>query len=408
METARNLVPFTILGHPSWVPGAKVRGLSSRLGPVHSREELGGPSMTEVLVGIPGAPYTVHIGPGALDLVGRLVPPAAAGQSAAVIADGTTAGLFGERVAEALEQAGWRPHLASVPPGEQSKTLETAAGLYGRLIRAEIDRASTLFALGGGVVGDLAGFVAATYMRGLSFVSLPTTLLSQVDSSVGGKVGVDLPEGKNLIGAFHQPSAVVADPETLSSLDRRQISAGMAEVVKHAAIADSDLFVELEQHTDELLALDPVRLTDVVARNCRIKASVVTQDPEERTGIRAVLNYGHTVGHAIERAATGWQLLHGEAVAIGMVVEAQAAARLGLSRPETGQRLQQVLTRLDLPTTAASGQVDMELAEAALHSDKKVIRGSLTSPVVPEIGKVETTEKLLIGELVASMREAIA
>lgn len=364
--------------------------------------------MTEVPVGIPGASYTVHVAPGALDLVGRLVPPPAAGQAAAVIADETTAGLFGERLTRALGQAGWRPHLTAVAAGERSKTLDTVGALGEWLAGVGVDRGSTVFGLGGGVVGDLAGFVAATYMRGLPFVPLPTTLLAQVDSSVGGKVGVDLPQGKNLIGAFHQPSAVVTDPETLSSLDSRQVSAGMAEIVKHAAIADAGLFADLERDAAGLLALDPARLTEVVARNCRIKASLVVQDPEERTGVRAVLNYGHTVGHAVERAATGWQLLHGEAVAIGMALEAQTAVRLGLAHPETAQRLAELLARLDLPTGPPSGRIDPELAETALRSDKKVIRGSLMLPIVPEIGKVELTAKLLLAELIASLREALA
>lgn len=356
---------------------------------------------------IPGAPYAVHIVPGGLDLVGEIVPPPEAGQSAVVIADDTTADLFGHRVTETLEQAGWRPRLVTVPPGEDSKQLAIAGPIYEELAEAKIDRASTVFALGGGVVGDLAGFVAATYLRGIPFVPLPTTLLAQVDSSVGGKVAVDLSRGKNLVGAFHQPRAVVADPETLHSLDKRQLSAGMAEVVKHAAIADGALFDALENHAERLLDLEPSRLADVVATNCRIKAAIVTQDPEEHTGMRAVLNYGHTVGHAIERAAAGWQVLHGEAVAVGMVAEARAAIALGLSHPETSGRLAALLGRLALPTSLAANQVDVEVAEAALRSDKKVVRGYLASPVVPEIGTVEVTDRLPIEGLIAAMREAL-
>jgi 3-dehydroquinate synthase len=362
--------------------------------------------MTDVPVHIPGSPYTVHVAPGALDRVGQIVPPPVAGQGAALVADGITAELFARRAEVALNEAGWRVCLLVVPAGEGSKTLEVAGGLHERLTEAGIDRAATVFALGGGVVGDLAGFVAATYRRGISFVPLPTTLMAQVDSSVGGKVGVDLPQAKNVVGAFHQPSAVVADPESLQSLDPRQIRAGMAEVVKHAAIADAALFHELEQHADRLVNLDLAWITDVVARNCRIKAAVVAQDPEERTGVRAVLNYGHTIGHAIERAAADWQLLHGEAVAIGMVAEARAAARLGLSDSGVPQRVERLLQRLGLPTAAPSDQVDADLAEAALRSDKKVIRGRLASPVVAQIGKAGITEKLTIEELAASIRDA--
>jgi len=372
------------------------------------RTESGGPRATEVPVNIPGAPYAVHIAPGALDRVGEIVAPPETGQSAVVIADDTTADLFGHRVTEALHQAGWRPALVTVSPGEHSKQLATAGRLYEELADARIDRASTVFALGGGVVGDLAGFVAATYLRGVPFVPLPTTLLAQVDSSVGGKVAVDLPRGKNLVGAFHQPRAVVADPETLRSVDKRQFSAGMAEVVKHAAIADGALFDALEEHAERLPDFEPSRLADVVATNCRIKAAIVTQDPQERAGTRAVLNYGHTVGHAIERAAAGWQVLHGEAVAVGMVAEARAAIALELSDPEMGDRLAALLGRLALPTSLPSSQVDVELAEAALRSDKKVVRGYLASPVVPEIGTVEMTDRLPIEELIAAMREALS
>jgi 3-dehydroquinate synthase len=320
-----------------------------------------------------------------------------------VIADETTGRLFGPHVLAGLEAAGWRPCLLTVPPGEGSKTLAVASDLYGRLADCGLDRASTVFALGGGVVGDLGGFVAATYLRGIDFVTLPTTLLAQVDSSVGGKVGVDLPCAKNLVGAFHQPRAVVIDPETLASLPEREYGAGLAEVVKHAAIADAGLFEQLSRDADRVRQRDPALMTDIVAANCRIKARVVVRDPEERTGVRAVLNFGHTLGHALERGAAGWGLLHGEAVAVGMVAEARVAARLRLSESQVPVQLAELLGRLGVPTQAPPGGVDVACALRALRADKKIVRGSLKLPVVPRIGEATLSEAVSVDELAGEL-----
>ena len=364
--------------------------------------------LMRVPVDVPGAEYVVHVGEGALRYVGRIVPPPGPGQTAAVVADDTTAGLFGDPVVGALAEADWRPRLVAVRTGEASKTLETAACLYERLAEGGIDRGSAVFALGGGVVGDLAGFVAATYLRGVAFVPLPTTLLAQVDSSVGGKVGVDLPRAKNLVGAFHQPAAVVADPTTLRTLPRREVAAGMAEVVKHAAIADAALFCELEERAADVQALDMALLTRIVAGNCRIKASVVARDPLERGGLRATLNYGHTIGHALERAAASWSLLHGEAVALGMVAEAKAVARLGLTGSEVGERLAAFLAALGLPLSVPRGGVDLDAAQAALAVDKKIVRGGLTLPLVPRIGSVELRMDVPVAALAEELHGLLA
>jgi len=364
--------------------------------------------LIRVPVDVPGAEYVVHVGEGALRHVGRIVPPPGPGRAAAVVADDTTAGLFGEQVIGALAEADWRPRLVAVRAGEASKTLETTAYLYERLAEGGIDRGSAVFALGGGVVGDLAGFAAATYLRGVAFVPLPTTLLAQVDSSVGGKVGVDLPRAKNLVGAFHQPTAVVADPATLRTLPKRQVAAGMAEVVKHAAIADAALFRELEERATDVLALDTALLTRIVAANCRIKASVVARDPLERGGLRAVLNYGHTIGHALERAAASWSLLHGEAVAVGMVAEARAAARLGLVGSEAGERLAALLAAFGLPLKVPRGGVDPNAAQAALAADKKIVSGGLTLPIVPGIGSVELRGDVPVAALAEELQRILA
>ena len=364
-------------------------------------------SLIEVSVNVPGAAYVVTLGEGALDRIGELVAPPATGQRAAVVADGTTAALFGARVTASLAGAGWQPHLVTVPPGEASKTLRSAERLYEECAAAGLDRGSTVFALGGGVVGDLAGFVAATYLRGIALVQVPTTLLAQVDSSVGGKVGVDLPRAKNLVGAFHQPVAVIADPATLCSLPPRELAAGLAEVVKHAAIADAELFRQIETQAPALLALDLGVLTEIVACNCRIKASVVALDPLERSGLRAVLNYGHTIGHAIERAAASWGVLHGEAVAVGMVAEAKMAAELGLSGSAVADRLGALLSTLGLPIAAPRERIEVERAESALRSDKKIVGGRLALPVVSEIGRAELIRDVPVEALLRGLHGAL-
>ncbi|MBM3502058.1 MAG: 3-dehydroquinate synthase, partial [Armatimonadetes bacterium] len=252
-------------------------------------------------------------------------------------------------------------------------------------------------------VGDLAGFVAATYMRGIDFVTVPTTLLAQVDSSVGGKVGVDLPQAKNLVGAFHQPRAVLIDPRTLRSLPPRQLAAGLAEVVKHAAIADESLFELLGASAPSVLSGDSTLLADIVARNCEIKAAVVVGDPEERSGLRAVLNYGHTIGHAVERGAAAWGVLHGEAVALGMVGESRVAARRGLSASDVPTRVEALLEALHVPTGLADAALDLDLARRALRSDKKIVGGRLSLPVVPRVGCVELTDAVPVDELLSEI-----
>ncbi len=348
--------------------------------------------LDRIEVVLPDHQYAIHVGAGVLDQVGAIVSPPAAGRAAALVADETTGRLFAPRVLASLEAGGWKPTLLTVPPGEASKSLDVAGRLLCELADAGLDRGSTLFALGGGVVGDLGGFVAATYMRGIDFVTLPTTLLAQVDSSIGGKVGVDLPQGKNLAGAFHQPVAVVTDPVALESLARPQLLAGLGEVIKHAAIADDGLFRELESLGAVVLEMRGGELEAIVARNCRIKADVVSRDPHERTGLRATLNYGHTIGHAIELGAEAWGLLHGQAIGLGMIAEARAAVGLGFSAPGVADRLAALLTRLGMPLSINRIEVDVDLALRALRADKKVVGGVLSLPVVPEIGRAEVRE----------------
>ncbi len=345
--------------------------------------------------------YDIHIGPGLLDRIGELVPARPGARAVLVTCDGLPPD-YARRCLAALEAAGWSVAPVVVPDGEQSKSLVQAGSIHEHCLDAGLDRGGTVFALGGGVVGDLAGFVAATYMRGIAFVQAPTTLLSQVDASVGGKTAVDLPQAKNAVGAFHQPVAVVIDVATLATLPDREFRSGMAEVVKHAAIADADLFEWLEARAGDDLRSDLSGLTEVVARNCRIKADVVVADPRE-TGPRACLNFGHTIGHALEAAAADWGLRHGEAVAAGMVAESETAVRLGLAELEVPRRLRALLQALGL--SPRPEQWNPEVARTALRHDKKVVDGRLRLPLVPEIGQVTVTEDVPVTELLAALDE---
>lgn len=343
--------------------------------------------------------YDIHVGARLLDRLGELVPPRVGAKGVLVTCDGLP-GEYASRCLASLTAAGWVVSSVVVPDGEQSKSLDQVRAIYEHCLDMGLDRGSTVFALGGGVVSDLAGFAAATYMRGIAFVPVPTTLLSQVDASVGGKTAVDLPRAKNVVGAFHQPVAVVIDTTTLTTLPDREFRSGMAEVVKHAAIADAELFAWLEARGSSDLRRDSDEIVEVVARNCRIKAEVVVSDPRE-TGRRACLNFGHTIGHALEVAATGWGLRHGEAVALGMVAESEMAVRLGLAEPDVPRRLRAVLQAHGLATEI--GQWNPEVARAAITHDKKVVNGRLRLPLVPAIGQVTIAEDVAVAELLDAL-----
>jgi 3-dehydroquinate synthase len=264
--------------------------------------------------------------------------------------DETVADLYGSAIQHALAGLGRRVSRLVCPAGEAAKSVSVAAAWWEQLATAAVDRQALVVAVGGGVVGDLCGFVAATYLRGLRFVQVPTTLLAQVDSSVGGKVAINLPAGKNLVGCFWQPSLVWIDVHVLATLSDRQFAAGMAEVIKYGVLRDDGLLTSLEQDVASIRARDPERLAALVHQCCGIKADIVQQDPRETNGIRASLNFGHTVGHAIEKLTGYEQVLHGEAVAMGMVAEAELAARLGSGPADLPQRLRTVLHQYDLPT----------------------------------------------------------
>ncbi|HWU40360.1 MAG TPA: 3-dehydroquinate synthase [Candidatus Acidoferrum sp.] len=328
--------------------------------------------------------YDVCIGSDLLRQVGNLVGPLELGRHVGLITHPALAELYAPIVQEALFRAGHEVSLHTVPPGEESKSLEQTVGLCRALVRARLDRGSALIALGGGVIGNLTGFVAATLYRGIPFINLPTTLLAQVDSSVGGKTGVNLPEGKNLVGAFHQPMLVVADVLTLRTLSEREYRSGLAEVVKHAMIADPELFRMLEMEADRILARDPALLQTMVAKNCAIKAKVVETD-EREGGLRAALNFGHTVGHAIEAALGYGAITHGEAVAHGMLTATALSVGRGLCPEKDAHRLQDLLRRFGL---LGQPLLSLESLEKYMLSDKKARDRVLQFVLTQGVGSV--------------------
>ncbi|MDP9349058.1 MAG: 3-dehydroquinate synthase [Gemmatimonadota bacterium] len=334
------------------------------------------------------AGYEILIGPGLLSSVPTVLSRCAPAYRYAVITDHHVAELYANRLARTIHSTGQRTDIFAFRAGEEQKTRETWAELTDALLEAEVGRDSAVVALGGGVVGDMAGFVAATYMRGLPVLQVPTSLLAMIDASVGGKVGVDTPEGKNLVGAFHQPCAVVIDPELLRSLPPEHLRAGLAEAVKHGVIADREYLDWIEECADELLGGDVEALTRLIVRSVEIKAEVVSRD-EREAGPRKLLNFGHTVGHAVE-ALSGYRLLHGEAVAIGMVAEARIAERIGVAGKGTAERLRRVLGRLGLPCSVPPHWTPEEVV-ARTRSDKKARSGKVeyalvSGPGVPAQG----------------------
>lgn len=302
-----------------------------------------------------------------------------------VVTDSNVGPLYGTGLADSLRSAGHEYPRSSVPSGEFSKSEACLFQLYDEALAAGLDRKSVIIALGGGVVGDLAGYAAASYMRGLRYIQVPTSLLAMVDSAVGGKTGINLPQGKNLIGAFHQPSLVLCDIGVLKTLPERELRAGMAEIIKYGIIIDEALFRYCEDNLDGALASDPEVIEHLVGRSCQIKAEVVRQD-ETESGLRAILNFGHTLGHAIEAVAGYGKYLHGEAISIGMVFAARLSAKVsGLPEADVG-RIEQLLDRAGLPVRAPG--LGWEELRSAMGSDKKSSSGQPRFVLADAIGKV--------------------
>ena len=331
--------------------------------------------------------YEIKIGPGLLSELGRHCARLKLGSRCAVISDRNVAPRFAKAVQQSLKKAGFESVLITVPAGETAKSLKVVEQCYDALAKHRLERKSFIVALGGGVVGDLAGFVAATYLRGIAFVQVPTTLLAQVDSSVGGKVGVNLKSGKNLVGAFHQPRLVLCDIDTLRTLPLRELRAGLAEVIKYGIIYNAALFERLERDLKKLLKREPKTLAEVIARCCEIKADVVGQD-ETENGLRAILNFGHTIGHAIENISGYGKYLHGEAISIGQVAAAMISAiMLRLSKDEAN-RISMIFGRAGLPTTMPLNASQRKRLLAAMRLDKKVSGGEVKFVLAKRIGEV--------------------
>ncbi|GAB2495773.1 3-dehydroquinate synthase [Arenimonas alkanexedens] len=328
--------------------------------------------------------YPIRIGRGLLDAPDALAS-LVTGRHALVVTDGNVAPHYLAKVQAAL--AGKTTQSLVLPPGEQEKTLARFAEVMAALAAMGASRDATVVALGGGVVGDLAGFAASCWMRGVRFVQLPTTLLAMVDSSVGGKTAVDLPEGKNLVGAFHQPAAVVADTATLDTLPERELSAGLAEVVKYGAIADAEFFAWLEDNAEALMARNPDALAYAIATSCRHKAGIVARDETEQ-GERMLLNFGHTFGHAIETEQGYGGLLHGEAIAVGMVLAARLSADRGRAPWSDTARLAALLERFDLPVALPAG-LSGEALLGRMKLDKKAVSGRIRLILWAGLGQAE-------------------
>ncbi len=329
--------------------------------------------------------YPIHIGRGNLRLIGACLREAEVRGAVGVVTDGHVGPLYAEPLRLLVEDAGFRCTVHVMPPGEAQKRLQRIEDICGAMLEAGLDRGGALIALGGGVVGDVAGFAAACFMRGVAYIQVPTTVLAQVDSSVGGKTAVNHPLGKNTIGAFYQPRGVVMDMELLRTLPERELRAGCAEIIKHGVIADEALFEYMESTVDAVLAGDLDALEHPVARSCEIKAAVVAED-ERENGLRAILNYGHTFGHAIETVSGYDRFLHGEAVALGMCAAGALARNLGMVDDVFVERQQACIAAYGLPTSWPDLPVDQALA--AMKKDKKSHAGTLTFVTPTRLGAV--------------------
>jgi 3-dehydroquinate synthase len=357
--------------------------------------------MTTVHINLADRSYDIHLGPAAgLGAVARRCSP---GDFAFVVGDEHTA-RHAQAVGTSLASAGFRVEVATIPAGEEQKSLAGISTLYDRLAAARADRKTLVVAVGGGVVGDLAGFAAATFNRGLALFMVPTTLLAMVDSSVGGKVGINHARGKNLIGSFHQPAGVWIDPAFLDTLPDREYRSGLGEVVKYGVILDPALFAYLESNAAAILAREPETVAHIVARSCQLKADVVERDERELTGLRAILNYGHTFAHAFEAVAGYGTWLHGEAVSAGMVCAALLANRLGLISAEVVARQRCLLQVFGLPVTLPAAW-DSEAMIDAMRSDKKAEGGRMRFVLPVRLGEVRLFDDVTTGQVAGVLEE---
>ena len=355
--------------------------------------------MRTLTVDIKDQPYPIHIGAGLLDRA-DLITPHLPQKRVAIVTNSTVGPLYSARLRAALGASGVESFEIILPDGEIHKNWQTLNQIFDQLIEKRCERKTTLIALGGGVVGDMTGFAAATYQRGVPYIQIPTTLLAQVDSAVGGKTAINHPQGKNMIGAFYQPKLVLADTQTLDTLPQREFSAGMAEVIKYGLIRDLPFFEWLEANMQKVMAREPKALIHAIFESCRNKAEVVAQD-EKETGLRAILNLGHTFGHAIETATNYSSWLHGEAVAMGTMLAAKVSQRLGNINQVDFDRVESLIAEGNLPTTAPKLGVDNYLK--LMSSDKKVENERIHLVLLKSLGaaylKADTTCELLTSVL---------
>jgi 3-dehydroquinate synthase len=351
--------------------------------------------MTPIVIQAGNQSYEALVGSRLLEKTGALLSQKLSGPDCAIVSDENVAARFAQTLLQSLTSAGFKPTLITIPPGEKSKTLDEAEGICNRMSEAGLDRSSFLVALGGGVVGDLTGFVAAIYHRGIPYVQVPTTLLAQVDSSIGGKTAVNTAAGKNMIGAWHHPKLVIADVDTLGALASREWKQGFAEIIKHSIIRDTEMF-EMLQH------FDPKDLAVLVRRNVAIKATIVAADERETRGERALLNFGHTVGHAIERAGEYRNFLHGEAVGLGILAACEISVRkAGLAETER-DRILSTLLAFDLPTRLPA-DFPREKILAAIRFDKKFKRQEVRFVVTPAIGSARLVADVTMEDIAAAV-----
>lgn len=364
-----------------------------------------------VTVALGDRSYDILIGEDLIGRAGRLIKPVLAGNRVIVVTDETVANLHLDKLTGSLTEAGLDHSAIILPPGEGTKSFDHYAGLMNELLARGLERKTTILAFGGGVIGDLAGFAAATALRGIPFVQIPTTLLAQVDSSVGGKTAINVPAGKNLVGAFYQPRMVLADTRILDSLSRRELLAGYAEVVKYGALGDLEFFEWLEKHGSALIGGDHAARAEAVARSCAAKAAIVAQD-EREGGLRALLNLGHTFGHALEsRLGYGPDLLHGEAVAMGMAMAFSLSVRMGLCSGQDADRLRRHMAAVGLrlkPTEIAGVDWDTDDLVKRMFKDKKVEAGRITFILARGLGDAFITADVGESDLRATLDEALA
>lgn len=346
--------------------------------------------------------YDICIGSKILEKIGSKLKSLSTSPKTAIISNPTVYSLYGKEVLNSIKSSGFDVISVIIPDGERYKDISIVQKIYGELLRHRLDRKSTLIALGGGVIGDITGFVASTYMRGIDYIQIPTTLLAQVDSSVGGKTGVNHKLGKNMIGTFYQPKLVWIDIDTLKTLPQKEFFAGFAEVIKYGVIWDAKLFAFLENNRDKILRLDKKSLTHIIKRSCEIKAEVVSKD-EREVGLRAILNYGHTIGHAIETETGYKKYLHGEALAIGMLIEAKIAESLKLLKEKTVQRIKSLIESYGLPTKIPV-RINRNTLLASMQLDKKAVAGELKFILPERIGKVRI-QKGIEGKIIRETLE---